>query len=133
MSLFLSCSDAFGVSGVEGIFSTCCQVTLKVLRDNKDVLLTVLESFIHDPLVEWTRKRTYGNEVENDEYDAIRIHNKIRERLNGIYNIKNPKISNDDSLVELPLSIEGQVYRLIKEATSDENLARSYCGWMPFL
>lgn len=32
-----------------------------------------------------------------------------------------------------PLSIRGQVHRLIKEAVSDANLSAMYIGWMPFL
>ena len=34
---------------------------------------------------------------------------------------------------ELPLSVPGQVERLIKEATADTNLCRMYIGWTPFL
>lgn len=30
-----------------------CEVTLQLLRDNKDSLMSVLDAFIHDPLVEW--------------------------------------------------------------------------------
>ena len=64
--------------------------------------------------------------------------NRIQERLKGIYNVKVEynrlrSISEASSIEELPLSIEGQVHRLIKEATSDENLARAYIGWMPFI
>ena len=40
-----------GVAGVEGIFRRCCEETLKVLRSSADVLSTILEVFIHDPLV----------------------------------------------------------------------------------
>jgi phosphatidylinositol kinase/protein kinase (PI-3 family) len=32
-----------------------------------------------------------------------------------------------------PLSIAGQVHRLLKEATTDCNLSIMYIGWMPFL
>ena len=32
-----------------------------------------------------------------------------------------------------PLSIRGQVHRLIKEAVSDRNLSNMYIGWMPFV
>ena len=33
----------------------------------------------------------------------------------------------------LPLSINGQVDRLIKEATSELRLSQMYIGWMPFM
>lgn len=38
---------------VPGIFRIACEVALQLLRDNKDSLMNVLDSFIHDPLVEW--------------------------------------------------------------------------------
>jgi serine/threonine-protein kinase ATR len=45
--------DGLGVTGVEGAFRIACEVTLQLLRDNKDSLMSVLDAFIHDPLVEW--------------------------------------------------------------------------------
>lgn len=36
-----------------GVFRIACEVTLQLLRDNKDPLMSVLDAFIHDPLVEW--------------------------------------------------------------------------------
>ena len=34
-----------------------CGVAMKVLRMNKDSLMNVLETFLHDPLVEWIKKQ----------------------------------------------------------------------------
>lgn len=45
--------DGLGVTGVEGVFRIACEVTMQLLRDNKDPLMSVLDAFIHDPLVEW--------------------------------------------------------------------------------
>jgi phosphatidylinositol kinase/protein kinase (PI-3 family) len=48
------------VTGIEGVFRIACEITMQLLRDNKDPLMSVLDAFIHDPLVEWedeTRKR----------------------------------------------------------------------------
>src|ERR1700722_17850913 len=39
--------------GWAGAFRIACEVTLQLLRDNKDSLMSVLDAFIHDPLVEW--------------------------------------------------------------------------------
>lgn len=36
-----------------GVFRIACEVTMQLLRDNKDTLMSVLDAFIHDPLVEW--------------------------------------------------------------------------------
>lgn len=38
---------------IAGVFRIACEVTLQLLRDNKDSLMSVLDAFIHDPLVEW--------------------------------------------------------------------------------
>ena len=45
--------DGLGVTGVEGVFRIACEITMGLLRDNKDSLMSVLDAFIHDPLVEW--------------------------------------------------------------------------------
>jgi len=45
--------DGLGVTGIEGVFRMACEMTMQLLRDNKDSLMSVLDAFIHDPLVEW--------------------------------------------------------------------------------
>lgn len=47
--------DAMGLSGYEGVFRKVCELTLHVLRSNRETLMSVLETFIYDPLVEWTK------------------------------------------------------------------------------
>jgi len=92
-----------------------------VLRANRETLLSALETFIHDPLVEWTKdshKRS-GGEVENEQ--AVRIIQDIDDRLQG-------KVG-----VGPPLSVEGQVHQQIEEAVSLQNLADMYIGWAPWL
>ena len=42
---------AMEVSGIEGNYRTTCEHTMRVLRDNKDSLLAVLEAFVYDPLI----------------------------------------------------------------------------------
>ncbi|KAG8199800.1 hypothetical protein JTE90_000893 [Oedothorax gibbosus] len=45
---------ALGITGIEGVFRTSCEHVLKVLRRGRETLLTLLEAFVYDPLVEWT-------------------------------------------------------------------------------
>ncbi|KHJ95469.1 hypothetical protein OESDEN_04583 [Oesophagostomum dentatum] len=45
--------NGFGPTGVEGSFRRSCESTLRVMRENKDTLLTVIQTFVHDPLLEW--------------------------------------------------------------------------------
>lgn len=37
----------------------------QVLRDHRETLLGVMETFVHDPLVEWTQGHRSGNEIDN--------------------------------------------------------------------
>lgn len=46
---------ALGLTGIEGTFRTNCEAVVSVLRKNKDILLMLLEVFVWDPLIEWTR------------------------------------------------------------------------------
>lgn len=48
---------ALGVSGVDGTFSCACEGVLQVLRHSKETLLTLLEAFVYDPLVDWASDR----------------------------------------------------------------------------
>ena len=43
--------DALGIAGVEGGFRQQAEKVLATLRDAKELLLVLLEAFVHDPLV----------------------------------------------------------------------------------
>lgn len=45
--------NAMGAAGIHGLYHQTCEDVMKVLRDNKDSLLAVLETFIHDPILSW--------------------------------------------------------------------------------
>jgi serine/threonine-protein kinase ATR len=44
--------DALGVTGVEGVFRKAAEISMAVLRENRESLTSVLEAMVHDPLVE---------------------------------------------------------------------------------
>ncbi|KAJ6619840.1 atypical/PIKK/FRAP protein kinase [Mycena sp. CBHHK59/15] len=46
-------THAMEVSGIEGSFRKTCEITMRVLRANKESLMAVLEAFIYDPLMNW--------------------------------------------------------------------------------
>ncbi|KAK1275660.1 Serine/threonine-protein kinase TOR [Acorus gramineus] len=46
---------ALGMTGTEGAFRANCESFVGVLRKNKDIILMLLEVFVWDPLLEWTR------------------------------------------------------------------------------
>ena len=45
--------DGMGTTGTQGVFQRCAEETLRVLRDDSEVILTVLEVFKYDPLHSW--------------------------------------------------------------------------------
>ena len=45
---------AMGATGVEGMFRSACEHSIKCMRQGKETLLTLLEAFVYDPLVDWT-------------------------------------------------------------------------------
>ena len=138
-----------GVTGYEGVYRASCETTLKVLRENKDQIISVLEAFLHSPLVDWKRHKI-ATADGNFNQNALEVLERTKKRLNGVYNydavtaaekakayrsgVKYEKknIRRELSDNKIPLSIEGQVQKLIHEATDEENLVNMYFGWMPF-
>eukprot|EP00475_Leptophrys_vorax_P026942 TRINITY_DN3834_c0_g2_i1.p1 TRINITY_DN3834_c0_g2~~TRINITY_DN3834_c0_g2_i1.p1 ORF type:complete len:1031 (-),score=234.09 TRINITY_DN3834_c0_g2_i1:66-3158(-) len=45
--------NAMEVSGIQGTFRTTCEKVMRVLRENKESVMAVLEAFVHDPLINW--------------------------------------------------------------------------------
>jgi ataxia telangiectasia mutated family protein len=45
--------DGMGTTGTQGVFQRCAEETLRVLREDSEVILTVLEVFKYDPLHSW--------------------------------------------------------------------------------
>ncbi|MCH97162.1 serine/threonine-protein kinase ATR-like, partial [Trifolium medium] len=78
--------------------------------------MSVLETFIHDPLVEWTKThKSSGVEVQNPH--AQRAISNIEARLEGV-------VVGVGAAPSLPLAVEGQARRLIAEAVSHKNLGK---------
>lgn len=44
---------AMEVTGIEGTFRLTCESVMKVLRNNRESVMAVLEAFVYDPLVYW--------------------------------------------------------------------------------
>lgn len=149
--------DAMGVTGVEGVYRRTMEVCLNTLRRNSDSLLSILEPFLNDPTVAWSRKGRaqlveHARGVARDNSaDAELALSKISNRLKGIYNLFHPHCkaitkAYIDRDMQIPskglgaqigdnfsLSVRGQAQRLIEEATAEENLAQLFHGWQPWL
>jgi FKBP12-rapamycin complex-associated protein len=44
---------AMEIAGVEGTYRMICERVMKVLRENRDSIIAMLEAFVHDPLISW--------------------------------------------------------------------------------
>ncbi|KAJ1900629.1 hypothetical protein LPJ66_001349 [Kickxella alabastrina] len=121
--------DAMGVTGYEGMFRKTCEMTLSLLRENRDSLMSVLEAFLHDPLVEWSKPVTRASRtaaankesgLQQPNAEATRSLAIISRKLQGTHQSMTP------------LSVEGHVDALIREATSPERLFQMYIGWSAY-
>ncbi|XP_035466143.2 serine/threonine-protein kinase ATR [Scophthalmus maximus] len=123
---------AMGPMGTEGLFRQACEVTLRLMRDQREPLTSVLKTFLHDPLVEWSKQakglsKAQANETGEIVNEKAKTHVcDIEQRLQGV-------IKSRNKVLGLPLSIEGHVHYLIQEATDDKLLCQMYLGWGPYL
>ena len=102
---------ALEVSGIEGTFRLICIKIMELLRNNKDSLLAILDSFIHDPLISFRlmipmimkkRKRNIKT-VDNKKEKKIKEKNlnlNIMDSTNDMVNLpsNNNTISNTNSI-----------------------------------
>lgn len=114
--------DAMGPYGYEGPFRKSSELTLGLLRQDKDTLMTVLETFLYDPTTDFAgaakRKRTTPGVPETPQEILDSVDGKLKGLLRG---------------ENVPLGVEGYVDALIREAVSPFNLASMYIGWCAFL
>ncbi|KAG9191621.1 serine/threonine-protein kinase ATR [Alternaria panax] len=112
--------DAMGPQGVEGPFRKAAELTYKLLRQHEDTLITILETFVHDPTADFLggkrRKKIAG--VPDTPQEVLDI---TRTKVNGY--LKGESV---------PLSVEGYVEALIAMARDAHNLAAMYIGWCAF-
>lgn len=151
--------DGFGITGVEGqasisttrailevLMTLCragpfrrsCEISMRILRESQDSLMSVLEAFVHDPLVEWGKKRKvrlprlisprevslkHGDNKGSSGVDdaatdeARKALVPIRRKLQGFQASSDPKNHSTYAV-----TIENHVQNLIQEATSLDNL-----------
>jgi serine/threonine-protein kinase ATR len=119
--------DAMGMYGYEGPFRKSAELTLKLLRQHEETLMTILEAFVYDPTLDLMKKsdkdrkrRGDGHAVDGTQ-SAQSVLDAIGRKVRGL-------------LVgeSVPLSVEGHVDELIKQATEPKHLAAMYIGWCSF-
>uniref|UniRef100_A0A8I5N8P4 Serine/threonine-protein kinase ATR n=1 Tax=Papio anubis TaxID=9555 RepID=A0A8I5N8P4_PAPAN len=124
--------NGMGPMGTEGLFRRACEVTMRLMRDQREPLMSVLKTFLHDPLVEWSKPvKGHSKAPLNETGEVVNEKAKthvldIEQRLQGVIKTRN-------RVTGLPLSIEGHVHYLIQEATDENLLCQMYLGWTPYM
>ncbi|KAI0793741.1 atypical/PIKK/FRAP protein kinase [Fomes fomentarius] len=152
-------THAMEVSGIEGSFRNTCEISMNVLRENKESLMAVLEAFVYDPLINWrlmqpdvdtrrgegdsgraadlVRAAAYPTapirKLKADENDILNEAQEVRnERALFVYRRVQDKLTGRDFNPDEVLTVPAQVDKLILQATSLENLCQCFSGWCAF-
>ncbi|KAH8732219.1 hypothetical protein GQ44DRAFT_602205 [Phaeosphaeriaceae sp. PMI808] len=112
--------DAMGPQGVEGPFRKAAELTYSLLRQHEDTLITILETFVHDPTADFLggRKRKKIAGMPDTPQEVLDM---VHTKVNGFFKGES-----------VPLSVEGYVDALIAMAKDPVNLAAMYIGWCAF-
>ncbi|TFY62114.1 hypothetical protein EVJ58_g4067 [Rhodofomes roseus] len=124
--------DGLGTSGTQGVFQRCAEETLRVLRDESEVVLTVLEVFKYDPLHSWAASEVKLKRVQGSSNDPTFTGEAVRWMI-GIDMASGTADEAADraltavkSKLDKTLSIEYTVNELVAEAADVGNLAQMY-------
>ncbi|KAF2267881.1 hypothetical protein CC78DRAFT_565700 [Lojkania enalia] len=112
--------DAMGPQGIEGPFRIAAELTYKQLRQHQDTLITILETFVHDPTADFLggkRKKKLAGVPDTPQEVLESVKGKVEGMIRG---------------ESVPLSVEGYVDALIEMATDPRNLCAMYIGWCAF-
>jgi len=143
--------DGMGVAGVEGVFRRSCEMTLDVLRTNAEIILTILEVLLYDPLYIWTVTADRVQKVQPGGASESVTTRKSISLLTGENTEDAPKERNNSAarvLLRLKqklmgieeggssgssLSVPGHVSLLIQCALDTDRYSKLYPGWQPYL
>jgi serine/threonine-protein kinase ATR len=112
--------DAMGPSGIEGPFRASCEITYSLLRQHLDTLITILETFVHDPTTDFVgqrKKKRIPGVPETPKEVLEMVRGKVEGEVRG---------------ESLKLSVEGYVGWLVGMAVDPGRLAGMYIGWCAF-
>lgn len=131
--------DGMGICGVEGTFRRCCERTMEVMRASRELLVTVVEVLLHDPLSSWTLspERVAALQADGDalppqrpspELPYMQGDNRLARRM--LLRLEQKLRGLEEGA---PLSVAGQVNLLIQQARDPHNLSRLFPGWQPYV
>jgi FKBP12-rapamycin complex-associated protein len=137
---------AMEVTGIEGNFRVTCNAVMKVLRQNKDSLMAVLEAFVYDPLLNWrlvddpntSKKAKFSSDNAESTDGVVDGHfsdpkpEELNKKALQIIQRVRDKLTGNDFPHEKGVDVPRQVQLLINQATAHDHLCQCYIGWCPF-
>ena len=75
--------NAMEVSGIEGNFRSVCEAVMRVLRENKDSVMAMLEAFVHDPLINWRLLNTEAKVSNQDDKDSAAKTSEMQDKTSN--------------------------------------------------
>ncbi|XP_059314119.1 uncharacterized protein LOC132064955 isoform X2 [Lycium ferocissimum] len=105
---------ALGLTGVEGTFRANCEAVLGVLKKNKDIILMLLEVFVWDPLVEWTREDFHDDAaIFGEERKGMDLAVSLSLFASRMQEIRIPLQEHHDLLLSTLPAVESGLERFI--------------------
>ena len=100
------------LTGIEGTFRANCEAIVSVLG-NKDVLLMLLEVFVWDPLVEWTRGDFHDNDaaIGGEERKGMELAVSLSLFASRVQEIRVPLQEHHDLLLATLPAVESALER----------------------
>ncbi|KAK6159421.1 hypothetical protein DH2020_006735 [Rehmannia glutinosa] len=124
---------ALGLTGIEGSFRADCEAVLGVLRKNKDIILMLLEVFVWDPLVEWTRANFHDDAaVVGEERKGMELAVSLSLFASRVQEIRVPLQEHHDLLLSTLPAIEAAME--VREVTQQHAIVmekgREAASWI---
>ncbi|XP_027910249.1 serine/threonine-protein kinase SMG1-like [Vigna unguiculata] len=119
---------ALGLTGIEGSFRSNCETVIGVLRKNKDVLLMLLEVFVWDPLVEWTRGDFHDEAaIGGEERKGMELAVSLSLFASRVQEIRVPLQEHHDQLLTSLPAVESALERFGDVLNKYELASSLYC------
>ncbi|KAL7700024.1 phosphatidylinositol 3-related kinase [Lotmaria passim] len=118
-------TDAMGVLGAYGPFQAACEVALRCEMKNKSAVMSIVETLLHEPLVEWRRQSSRASASGGPK----QLMERVARRLDGFLDLFSIPPQRDT----LALNVESQVSKLIHHSSDLNNLSQMYIWWMAWI
>ena len=119
--------DGMGVTGTEGVFRRCCELTLEVLRAEAYSITTILDVLRYDPLYSWSISPLRMARIQDTAAAAVPERQRAEEEAEA-----DRALTVVAKKLSATLSVNATVNELIQTAEDEGNLACLFCGWGAF-